>query len=157
MQFWLRIKFWHNKLKRWLHICLNYHNNYKLCIPLKVIINVWNVIFSKVIIQMVIVPIKTTHIKQNSIIWAIREGKVASPTIIKIIYLMVEEVIKIKVLDGNKMLVHLIGKDPMNNKNHFILQFMREQVNWRTPWRNLCKHLCLIRILKVQLETWRHK
>jgi len=74
------------------------------------------------------------------------------------ICLKVGEAIKIKVLGENKMLVHLISNALINDNNHFILQFRKEQANWKIPWRNLCNYLCLIgRILKLQLETWKHK
>jgi len=76
--------------------------------------------------------------------------QVGSPIII--IILKVGEAIKIKVLDGNKMLVHLVSKAPFNNNNHYILYLRRGQVNWRIPC--LCKHHCPTkRILTLLFEV----
>jgi len=63
--------------------------------------------------------------QKRFIIWEIKEGKVGS--LIIIIILKVEEATKIKILGGNKMLVHLTSKDFFNNKNnHYILQFQKD-------------------------------
>ena len=103
---------------------------------------------------MVIVLYRIIHLNKRSITWVIRDGKVISPTIIiiRIICLKHGEVIIIKVLGGNKMLVHLTGKLIFKN-NHYMLQSKRKRANWRIPWRNLCKHLFPIkRILKLRSE-----
>jgi len=76
---------------------------------------------------MVSVLIRTIHPKLRQITWAIKEGKVASPTII----LKVGEAIKIKILGGSKRMVHPISKGPSNGNNNPIThQFLK------IPWKN---------------------
>jgi len=53
---------------------------------------------------------------------AIREGKVASPTII----LKVGKAIKIKILGGSKSMAHPIRKDLSNNNNPIIHQLLKD-------------------------------
>jgi len=53
---------------------------------------------------MVSVLFKIIYLKKRFIIWEIKEGKMGSPIII--IILKVRETIKIKLLGGNKILIH---------------------------------------------------
>jgi len=143
MEFWLKTIVWHSRWKHWRSRYLCCWHNYKILIIAR--FNPWSVIFVEVIIQTVIVPFRIIHLKNRSITWAIREGKVGFPTII--IILKDGEAIIIKFFGGNKMLVNLTSKTLFNNNNHYILQFRREQTNWKILWRNLCKHHSLIKVI----------
>jgi len=88
--------------------------------------------------------------KKRFNIWEIKVDKVVFLEIIIIMHLKGRETIRVKVLGGNRMLVHLIGSPLFSNNNS--LQLKIEQPSWKILWKSSCKPLWLIRRIQRPLS-----